>query len=897
MRHYHSVSFPSANYSLEHLEPRQLLSVTDLGPPHTLTPRLRVSQPQAATARIRHIAGSRARSAQAESPIATPASTTLTPIASATVSAAAAFAPVPVAATIAGRSIFYNNSHWSDPALGFTTDNAIDTSKTALLPMQTAPFANYTGSSKGINGIFIDVNNLPAGSPTAADFTFNVGNDPAAWITASSPSTISVSRGMGTGGSDRIQLIWPDNAIKNIWLQITVKATAATGLVAPDVFCFGNAIGETGNNPNDAAVNSGDIIAVRDHPTSFGNPALASNPYDFNHDASVNSSDIIIARDHPTSFSTTLKFLHPPVGNAQLLPATWYDADIGGPGLAGSGHFNPSSGIWDLSGSGSDIWNAADQFNYAYTTLTGDGVIVARVTSMQNTDPWAKAGIMFRETLNAASRDAYVTMTPHNQIQLLDRTALGIAAVDSGDANNIAFPVWEKLVRQGNTITAFWSANGTTWNALGSPIAVAMAPTIYVGLVASAHNNALVTNAAFDNVSVTATPTTGVYRLTTFGQQGMALDVEGWGNANGTGVSLYTANHTSNQQWRVENQGDGTYKIYAFSGANSLQMLDTANGSTANLNPVKTWEDNGNDAQRWIFLPVGNGYYRIVPKNADGTAQTLEILGGNGAGLGARTDVYGYWGGDNQVFKVDDPGPQLYLNSPKKGLAGWESHIPDIHPSWFYTWGGDRPAGTSPSVEFVPMEWGYYGNAKNGSVNWLNGVKSQPGVTTLLGFNEPDNSTQANLSVASALDGWQYMNQTGLILGSPAAVHADDQWMRDFMAGAAQRNYRVDFVTIHWYGGNDPNGFLGYVDYIHNLYGKPVWITEFAPADWSGNHGISPQQAWDFMRQVIPALNARSYVQRYSWFSAGTGDAALGQSALYNDNGTLTELGKLYARM
>lgn len=106
-----------------------------------------------------------------------------------------------------------------------------------------------------------------------------------------------------------------------------------------------------------------------------------------------------------------------------------------------------------------------------------------------------------------------------------------------------------------------------------------------------------------------ADPATGVYRLTTRGQQGMCLDVEGWGNGSGTGVSLYPANKTSNQQWLVERQDDGAYKIYAFSGQNSLQMLDAANGLTANGTPVKTWEDNGNDAQRWYFQSVGGGLY------------------------------------------------------------------------------------------------------------------------------------------------------------------------------------------------------------------------------------------------------------------------------------------------
>ncbi|MDQ2731602.1 MAG: glycoside hydrolase family protein, partial [Armatimonadota bacterium] len=104
-----------------------------------------------------------------------------------------------------------------------------------------------------------------------------------------------------------------------------------------------------------------------------------------------------------------------------------------------------------------------------------------------------------------------------------------------------------------------------------------------------------------------------------------------------------------------------------------------------------------------------------------------------------------------------------------------------------------------------------------------------------------------------------------------------------------------DFITIHWYGGNDPQGFLGYLANIHNMYHRPLWITEFAPADWSGHRGISPQQSADFMKVVVPEMNKRDYVERYAWFSAATGDAALGASALFHNDGSLTELGKVYA--
>ncbi len=393
-----------------------------------------------------------------------------------------------------------------------------------------------------------------------------------------------------------------------------------------------------------------------------------------------------------------------------------------------------------------------------------------------------------------------------------------------------------------------------------------------------------------------AQPTPGVYRIATRGHPELSLDVVGFGNANGTNVQLWTANQTSNQQWRINTIGGNVYTIAAYSALNSLQMLDCAGGQTANGTNVTTWEDTGSVNQQWQFGDIGGGYSRIIPLNAgpNGTA-TLDVRGGGNAGPNSTLNIYGYYGGDNQVFALTDPGPAATLVNARKGLAGHEGYSAQMGASWCYNWGSNLPGGLPASVEFVPMQWGYYGG---NNTDWLNSVKTATNAKNFLAFNEPDGADQANLSVADALTGYQYMAGLGMPIVSPACVHADDQWMQDFMAGANARGYRVDAVAIHWYGGNDVNGFLGYIDYIHNLYGRDVWITEFAPADWSGNRGISPQQEADFMRAVLPALNSRPYVKRYAWYgAAGTGDAALGAAAFWNDDGSLTALGKLYSRL
>ncbi len=240
-----------------------------------------------------------------------------------TYSAASVSINVVPSSLVTRHYLFYNNSYWDDPARGFNDDNAIDSSKAALLGGQTATFANYSGSSLGINGIMVDISGLPAGNGLgAADFSFKVGNNstPSGWSSTVPAPTVLVRRGAGTGGTDRVELIWADNAIQDTWLQVTVKADSLTGLSSPHVFYYGNQIGETGNDPANTFVDAGDFVAVRDHPANFLNRAQPSNPYDFNHDSFVDGADLVITRDNPNNFLTAIKLISPPV-SAPSMPA------------------------------------------------------------------------------------------------------------------------------------------------------------------------------------------------------------------------------------------------------------------------------------------------------------------------------------------------------------------------------------------------------------------------------------------------------------------------------------------------------------------------------------------------------------------------------------------------
>ena len=190
---------------------------------------------------------------------------------------------------------------------------------------------------------------------------------------------------------------------------------------------------------------------------------------------------------------------------AEYEAPVYQSADIGGPTLAGS--FSDSgSGTITVSGSGADIWNNADQFRYAYFTLTGDGSITAQVTTQTNTDAWAKAGVMLRDSLAAGAKQASVFITPGNGVAFQRRLATGGASTNNQTgAGTAATPIWLRLTRSGTTVSGYRSADAVTWTLVASDTIAFSQPTIYAGLAVTSHTNAAVSTATFTHVMATGT--------------------------------------------------------------------------------------------------------------------------------------------------------------------------------------------------------------------------------------------------------------------------------------------------------------------------------------------------------------------------------------------------------
>lgn len=180
------------------------------------------------------------------------------------------------------------------------------------------------------------------------------------------------------------------------------------------------------------------------------------------------------------------------------LPGGWKSTDIGNVGQAGVASY--ANGVFRVAGGGADIWGSADAFQFVAQPLSGNGEIVARVDSELNTSPYAKAGIMIRQTLDPESAHVMLDVKPDGGIEFMTRSAAGAITRFLGSASVGSRP-WLTLRRAGSTVTASVSTDGAFWTIIGS---TPLSGGAYVGLVVTSHDVAALNQAVFDQVTMAA---------------------------------------------------------------------------------------------------------------------------------------------------------------------------------------------------------------------------------------------------------------------------------------------------------------------------------------------------------------------------------------------------------
>ena len=278
---------------------------------------------------------------------------------------------------------------------------------------------------------------------------------------------------------------------------------------APTVSLTGPANGSTFTAPATIAIAAsaadGDGTVARVEFYSGG--ALlgsdATSPYQFSWTNVAAGSYTLTARAFDNagaattsaSVTITVSAATPPA-----LPAPWQSQDIGAVGPAGRA--SAANGAFSVSGGGADVWGSADALHFAWQRLSGDGDVIARVASVENVQPWVKAGVMIRERLTADSAHAFMLVSAGKGLAFQRRVANAGLSTSTGGGLGTA-PAWVKLERRGSTISAFMSADGANWTPVGSDT-FAMPSDVQVGLGVSSHDTTRLATATFDNVTVRA---------------------------------------------------------------------------------------------------------------------------------------------------------------------------------------------------------------------------------------------------------------------------------------------------------------------------------------------------------------------------------------------------------
>jgi hypothetical protein len=231
--------------------------------------------------------------------------------------------------------------------------------------------------------------------------------------------------------------------------------------------------------------------------------------------------------------------------------------------------------------------------------------------------------------------------------------------------------------------------------------------------------------------------------------------------------------------------------------------------------------------------------------------------------------------------------PIIGPTSPYKGVANSPAaQLAALGATWCYNWGTTRATTDCNDPLFVPMIWG------GGSVASALQTIGNAGYKTVLAFNEPNKTTQSNMTVDAAIALWPTLTSNPNIrVGSPAVSDDGRAWLESFMTQAQTLGLRVDFIAMHWYGWNAGSCVASQLEGAVNWasqWGLPVWITEFG---CMGSSNPDEQTVLSFYNNAVTMLRNHPLVERYAWYPWNT------YNNLYDTAATpaMTSLGTAFA--
>ncbi len=332
--------------------------------------------------------------------------------------------------------------------------------------------------------------------------------------------------------------------------------------------------------------------------------------------SSVNAG-LAVSSNNTTSLNTAM-FSH-----VSILPTPWSDGDINSPNAQGSADYNSSANTWTIGGGGAQIGNATnkaatDQFNFMSQSFSGDGSVIAEVTSLADTNASSQAGVMLRNDTTAGSLFAAVEVTASQGVSFQWRSSATSAASSTTSTGQSA-PLWVKVTRQGSKFSGYYSSDGVHWTQVGTTQTLTMGSTVLAGLAVSADDNFTLNQATFSNVSVVPAFAS---------QSGTTLTVNFDGNADpislGTSGSTITATELTS--------------TLSFTGVNSIIVNFASGSDVLTFNGPISAPLSLNGAGAADTVNVSSGTLTLAaPASGDGivatTLGTLSISSGAEAAL------------------------------------------------------------------------------------------------------------------------------------------------------------------------------------------------------------------------------------------------------------------------
>lgn len=347
-------------------------------------------------------------------------------------------------------------------------------------------------------------------------------------------------------------------------------------------------------------------------------------------------------------------------------------------------------------------------------------------------------------------------------------------------------------------------------------------------------------------------------------------------------------------EWQLLlNHRDGTYRVSHT--ATGLCLSQTSPASVAG-EAVIVESYSALPYQDWKLDFTSTSEFRLINAFSGLTIQSHNSVWADGNTLDLATPGSG-------VLQRWTPTLSSYF--PKKGLAGFDSSFNQFNASWSYKWARDTGTSSPFWHTFNPMQWGNFNFAHGdalGPLDLIRGdLQSSGKPTHLMGFNEPDQTGQANMSVADAIDRWPRLEAMDAPIVAPVPASAFGGWLADFHSQANALGYRRDYTAVHWYSAPSADALIAHLNQNYTTFGRPVWLTEFSTVRYSGSATWTDADNYAFLAEFMWRAESLTWLKRYSLFqfTEGGGNApdptAAPRSNARQSSGTLTPFGELYA--